>query len=198
MTDVSGGAPLLGEPLSIELANTSYAVRGHLREGLENPQQLARWLHDVRLLPVVDATVVDAAAVDATAVDAADLAATRALRDAIRRLAAATVDARPLPAEAVDLVNRHAAAPARWRELRADPEPGTVARSAGGAVATALSEIAADAVDFLGGPRRHDLRACQGPGCVLFFVRSGRREWCSHGCGNRARAARHYARNRAR
>ncbi|AEA23238.1 protein of unknown function DUF1470 [Pseudonocardia dioxanivorans CB1190] len=202
MTDVSGGAPLLGEPLSIELANTSYAVRGHLREGLENPQQLARWLHDVRLLPVVDATAVDATAVDATVVDATvvdatDLAATRALRDAIRRLAAATVDARPLPADAVDLVNRHAAAPARWRELRADPEPGTVARSAGGAVATALSEIAADAVDLLGGPRRHDLRACQGPGCVLFFVRSGRREWCSHGCGNRARAARHYARNRA-
>ncbi|GAY13181.1 ABATE domain-containing protein [Pseudonocardia sp. N23] len=182
MTDVSGGAPILGEPLSIELANTSYAVRGHPREGLEVPQHLGSWLRDVRL---------------ATAdVDAADLAATLALRDAIRRLADATVDAEPLPADAVAVVNRHAATPARWRELRADPEPDTVARSAGGDVATALSEIAADAVDLFGGPRRHDLRACQGPGCVLHFIRSGRREWCSHGCGNRARAARHYARNR--
>ncbi|MBN9109602.1 MAG: ABATE domain-containing protein [Pseudonocardia sp.] len=183
MTDVSGGAPLLGEPLSIELANTTYAVRGHPREGLETPQHLGTWLQDVRLA--------------ITDVDAVELAAAVALRDAIRRLATATVDAEPLPRDAVDLVNRHAATPARWRELRAHPQPGTVARSAGGDVATALSEIAADAVDLFGGPRRHDLRACQGPGCVLYFIRSGRREWCSHGCGNRARAARHYARTRA-
>jgi predicted RNA-binding Zn ribbon-like protein len=182
MADVSGGAPLLGEPLSIELANTRYAVRGNPREGLDTADHLAGWLRDVRL--------------PTSGVDAADLAAAVALRDAVRRLAAATVDDEPLPADAVDLVNRHAATPARWRELHADPEPRTVARSAGGDVATALSEIAADAVDLFGGPRRHDLRACQGPGCVLYFIRSGRREWCSHGCGNRARAARHYARNR--
>jgi predicted RNA-binding Zn ribbon-like protein len=50
-------------------------------------------------------------------------------------------------------------------------------------------------VDDLLRPRQ-ELRACQGPGCVLFFIRDRRREWCSHGCGNRARAARHYARAR--
>ena len=34
------------------------------------------------------------------------------------------------------------------------------------------------------------------PGCVLYFIKDHpRREWCSTACGNRARAARHYARH---
>ncbi len=44
------------------------------------------------------------------------------------------------------------------------------------------------------------LRHCSGPGCVLHFYdtsRRGDRRWCSMaGCGNRAKAARHYARSR--
>ncbi|MFI6847287.1 CGNR zinc finger domain-containing protein [Kitasatospora sp. NPDC050467] len=37
-----------------------------------------------------------------------------------------------------------------------------------------------------------------GPGCVLYFVKKHpRREWCSAGCGTRARAARHYERTEA-
>ncbi|MGW3040938.1 CGNR zinc finger domain-containing protein [Kitasatospora sp. NPDC001159] len=50
-----------------------------------------------------------------------------------------------------------------------------------------------------GGVRRRpaSLRACHGPGCVQFFVKDHpRREWCGPGCGNRARAARHYHRQR--
>ncbi|HEY3005705.1 MAG TPA: CGNR zinc finger domain-containing protein [Kribbellaceae bacterium] len=39
-------------------------------------------------------------------------------------------------------------------------------------------------------------RACYAPGRVLYFVTGHpRREWCSTACGNRARAARHYARH---
>jgi predicted RNA-binding Zn ribbon-like protein len=44
------------------------------------------------------------------------------------------------------------------------------------------------------------VRHCSGPGCVLHFYdtsRRGDRRWCSMaGCGNRAKAARHYARSR--
>jgi predicted RNA-binding Zn ribbon-like protein len=50
---------------------------------------------------------------------------------------------------------------------------------------------------------RHDLtrvRRCARPACVLLFLdvsKSGRRRWCDMGtCGNRAKAARHYERNR--
>ena len=49
----------------------------------------------------------------------------------------------------------------------------------------ALAAIARDAIAILGGPLRTDIRACQGPGCVLFFVKDHpRRQWCSAGCGN--------------
>ncbi|MDR6317410.1 putative RNA-binding Zn ribbon-like protein [Actinoplanes couchii] len=59
--------------------------------------------------------------------------------------------------------------------------------------------MADEAIALFTGAARDDLRACPGPGCVLHFVRdSPRREWCSPGCGNRARAARHYARSRDR
>ncbi|MDP9487892.1 MAG: CGNR zinc finger domain-containing protein, partial [Actinomycetota bacterium] len=36
------------------------------------------------------------------------------------------------------------------------------------------------------------------PGCLRLFVATNlRRRWCSESCGNRARVARHYERNRA-
>ncbi|MCB0944909.1 MAG: CGNR zinc finger domain-containing protein, partial [Mycobacterium sp.] len=55
------------------------------------------------------------------------------------------------------------------------------------------------AVELLTGPAAVRLRACNAPGCVLYFVKTHpRREWCSEGCGNRVRAARHYQRTRKR
>jgi predicted RNA-binding Zn ribbon-like protein len=42
------------------------------------------------------------------------------------------------------------------------------------------------------------IRQCEHPACVLYFYdATGRRRWCSMaGCGNRAKAQRHYARQR--
>ena len=49
---------------------------------------------------------------------------------------------------------------------------------------------------------RDRIRACAGHDCVLHFYdtsRAGKRMWCSMaGCGNRAKARRHYERQRAR
>ncbi|MGW5032045.1 CGNR zinc finger domain-containing protein [Streptomyces nigra] len=60
-----------------------------------------------------------------------------------------------------------------------------------------LAALARAAVDFLSGPHRDRLRACSAPRCVRYFVKShGRQEWCKPSCGNRARAARHYQRQR--
>jgi predicted RNA-binding Zn ribbon-like protein len=71
---------------------------------------------------------------------------------------------------------------------RATPNP---------AVPAALAGVATEAVDLFGGTDADKLRACQAPGCVLYFVKTHpRREWCSIACGNRARAARHYHRRR--
>jgi predicted RNA-binding Zn ribbon-like protein len=40
------------------------------------------------------------------------------------------------------------------------------------------------------------LRRCEGPGCGRYFLKDrAHRNWCSLGCGNRARVARHYSRH---
>ncbi|MFI8304049.1 CGNR zinc finger domain-containing protein [Streptomyces sp. NPDC085927] len=60
-----------------------------------------------------------------------------------------------------------------------------------------VAALARASIDFLSGPQRERLRACAAPRCVRYFVKShGRQEWCKPSCGNRARAARHYRRQR--
>lgn len=185
--------PLLGEPLPVELANTTHAVRGRVRDGLRTADQLARWLRGVgdRLpFPLTDA--------DLHSVTPDQLAAARELRDTLRELAAAAVaGAVPAP-EAVDRLNRHVRTAPAWRELRwTAGTPRTAVVGDAPPVTAVLSAVAQAAVDLFAGPRSADLRACHAPGCVLFFVKDHpRRAWCSAGCGNRARAARHYARTR--
>ncbi|MFF7333371.1 ABATE domain-containing protein [Streptomyces sp. NPDC008150] len=61
-----------------------------------------------------------------------------------------------------------------------------------------VAALARAAIDFLSGPQRTRLRSCTAPRCVRYFVKShGRQEWCKPSCGNRARAARHYQRQRS-
>ncbi|WP_344493087.1 CGNR zinc finger domain-containing protein [Nonomuraea monospora] len=61
-----------------------------------------------------------------------------------------------------------------------------------------IAALARAAIDFLSGPQREQLRSCNAPRCVRYFVKShGRQEWCKPSCANRARAARHYQRHHA-
>lgn len=185
---------MLGEPPAIELGNTTFAVRGRLRDGLRTVEHLAAWLRDMR--PRLAVSLSDDDLQDVTE---ADLGVARELRDTVRALADAAVNGRQPAPEVVDTLNRHARRTPRWPELSIAPEPHVVVRSAGRPAAAALTALAEDAVSVFGGPLGSELRACQGPGCVLYFLPgTPRREWCSAGCGNRARAARHYARVRQR
>ncbi len=187
-----GGAPLHGERLALDLANTSYAARGRPVEGLRSAEHLGAWLRDVR--PRLEVAVGDA---DLLAVTEADVEAAIRLRTAIRALAGAATSGDELPDEAVATVNAFARTAPHWRELRPEPKPHVELHGPATPVAAALAAVAEDAVALFGGPDRLELRPCSGPGCVLFFLRSAaRREYCSSGCGNRARAARHYARTR--
>ncbi|GII60885.1 hypothetical protein Skr01_09700 [Sphaerisporangium krabiense] len=187
-----GGAPILGEPPPIELGNTAYAVRGRPQDGLETVEHLAAWLRDVR--PRLAVALTDA---DLGGVTGDDLRAAREIREAVRALAAAAIAGRDADPGAVATLNRHARLTPRWRELRTAPEPHATVCAAGRPVSAVLAAMAEEAVDLFAGAARHELRACHGPGCVLYFrCETGRREWCSAGCGNRARAARHYAKAR--
>lgn len=183
---------LPGEPAPVRLMNTVWADRSGPHDDLETAADLRTWIDAVGSTP--------------GAVGTGDLASFRALRDALRRLAAfATDDTRPAAASptrevaaAVAEVNRAAALAPGWPVLELDGD--ALARRFGSAadpVSQCLAALAVQGIELLTGPGREDLRACYGPGCVLYFAKDHpRREWCSSGCGNRARAARHYARHR--
>jgi predicted RNA-binding Zn ribbon-like protein len=185
--------PLLGEPLALELANTRFASRGHEREGLEAPEDLAAWLRQVRdRLPLVPGDR------DLDAIAPADLAAAREVRDALRTLFTAATACTAPDQETAEILNRTVRAAPRWRELSVQPEPAAVMRTAAPPIAAALGAIAEEAVSLLAGPGAATLRACSAPGCMLFYRKDHpRRAWCSPRCSNRVRAARHYARRTA-
>lgn len=182
--------PLLGEPLPIELVNTLYAGRSQLVDGLATPNDLVAWLRPHRSQLQTDVAA-------ANGVRANEF---RQLREALRALFQATLEHERPPVTDVDRLNRMSAmAPAFPRLDWSSPGEPQVALQFGGddPAAAALAEAAQTAIELLGRPDRERLRACHAPGCVLFFLKDHpRREWCSAGCGNRARAARHYRRHR--
>lgn len=194
--------PSPDEPTSVLLMNTIWANRAGVHDALTTPAELSAWLTAVghRLFVGGDGA--------AAAVRRRDVKEFARLRAALRRLAVeVTGDTRP---RAIDATGGHdaewAATVLNTASAAAPPTPtllwpGRVARLSAPAgiraPAAALSAIAGTAVGLLGGPDSELLRACQAPGCVLYFVKDHpRREWCSTACGNRARAARHYSRHR--
>jgi predicted RNA-binding Zn ribbon-like protein len=218
LSGVAGtAAPLLGEPLPVELMNTVWADRDGLHDELRDAAGLAAWLHAVAgRFAAGGAGGGPGGGGPGLAVvlpggrPGRELAGQfRELRDGLRGLAAAvTADPRaraagtgtPDVAAAVRAVNAACARAPLWSRLTWASPPGAPARtlrSAGTGAEAALSWIAEAAVLLFTSPDAGQLRACPGPGCVLYFVRAHpRREWCSAGCGNRARVARHYQRHR--
>ena len=197
-------APLLGEPLPVELMNTIWADREGVHDALDGAAGTAAWLRSIA--PRIDLTTAND--LDTLSVAEIDRLARRlvALRDALRRLAAeATGDPR-LPAasatreldDAVNALNHAAGAVPRWSALAWAPggTPERRTRTNGQAAAAAVSAIAEEAIGLFSQDERLRLRACMAPGCVLYFLKDHpRREWCSATCGNRARGARHYQRH---
>ncbi len=191
-------APVLGEPWPVELMNTVWADRAGVHDTLDDPQEARAWLASAA------AAIGGPALADTDEVD--PLPVLRTLRDALRRLAAeVTADPRtawtsPTPDadRAIADLDEVAAAAPSWAALERGEDGRLVrtTRSAGPPALAVVSLLAGQGVELFAGPQ--DLRACEAPGCVLYFVKAHpRREWCSAGCGNRARVARHYRRHRA-
>lgn len=213
-----GRLPLAGEPLPLDLVNTTYirgGVRGRLIDALSGPPDLDAWLTAQRAR--FSAPVADGLSETAPA-DPALLADFLELRRALRALAGACTSGDPAAPGDVGALNSWASRGTSWQELaqrgpaqqeRAGQEPApqkpaphgrflaVCRRSESDPRRAALAQIAAEAVTLLSGTAAELLRACPAPGCVLYFVRSHpRREWCTAACGNRVRVARHSRRDR--
>ncbi|SFL89200.1 CGNR zinc finger domain-containing protein [Streptomyces pini] len=191
--------PLSGEPLALELVNTTFVhggLRGSLVDALATPTELDLWLEEhAEAFP---RGPVRRASGPATA---SHLAGFRRLREALRELSRACVAQEPYGERAVAAVNRAARLAASWPEIGDGTADAPADRTADGPVVrwaepdprlVLLGAVAVSGVELLTGPRRRDVRACAAPGCVLYFVRTHRRrEWCTPACGNRVRVARH-------
>lgn len=200
---MSTNGPMLGEPLPVELMNTIWADRDGVHDTLDSVDGVRGWLTDIAVRTLVSTSNIKT--LSDSDVGAATVSL-RVLRDALRRLAAETTgDPRPDErsptmnlTDAVALLNAAAAATHRWTSLNwtTDTSPSMSVHASdnvGRAITTAIAE---EAIELFAGEGKALLRACLAPGCVLYFLKSHpRREWCSPGCGNRARVARHYARH---
>ncbi|QNP75375.1 ABATE domain-containing protein [Streptomyces roseirectus] len=171
---------------ALALANSAMALPGgHYVDLLGTPAAASHWLTAHGLAPA------DAALGEMCS------AQLRALREQIRALFASRVAALPaLPAALAavnDAMTRVPTAPLlKWDETtgpyRTTPHPTTAL------VDHALAALAADAADLLTSPDAERLTACASTPCNRYLLRNGRRHWCSTRCGDRARAARAYAR----
>ncbi|GAA1934133.1 CGNR zinc finger domain-containing protein [Kitasatospora viridis] len=171
--------------LPLDFVGTLRARRGEApTEKLATTALLDDWF--------VEAGMLDAA----PGADQVDLDIAVEVREAIYQLVAARIEERPLPAQPVALLNRHAAGLPVTLRLG----DGGVTRT--GSVAQGLTALAREAVEILGGADGALLRECARPECTQVYLdhsRGHRREWCAmRTCGNRVKAAAYRARASAK
>jgi len=188
--------------LALTLAVTiRHDGHGGVADDLADPAGLTRWVreHAADLAP------------EGYTADPAALAAVVGVRTAVRALFARAVlpgppssaDAAALP-DAASALSRLNAAAARVPLVPVLDWPAGGPPAAGFAAADPVepadrlaAALAHAAIAFLAGPDLVRLRACHAPRCVRYFVQDHpRQEWCKPACGNRARVARHHARQR--
>lgn len=188
VTGQTGLPPAQGEHehLSLALANSAVVLPGgHSVDLLTTPARANLWLTDHGLAPV-DAGM---QAVCATRL--------RSLREQISSLFASRIGGLDPSPEAVTAINDAmtrvpTASLLQWdagtEPYRRAPHPTTAI------VDHALAALATDAADLITSTDAERLTACGSSPCNRYLLRYGRRHWCSTRCGDRARAARAYAR----
>lgn len=169
--------------LALDFVGTLRARRNALpREMLGVPASLDAWCRESGLADEV------------TPATDADLARAVDLREAIYTLVAARLFGEPADQAAVTLLNAVAAPPPVVPRLTPD------GRHVTATAAQALSAVARQAVDILGGEEADLLKECGRPECTQVYLdhsRGFRREWCAmRTCGSRMKAAAYRSRKR--
>jgi predicted RNA-binding Zn ribbon-like protein len=129
------------------------------------------------------------------------------LRDAMRHILGARVAGRALDPDWIAQINAVLACTEGYERLEAAGDAGAradwqlrlAARSEG--LEWLLAAVARSAAELIAQGPAAPVRKCANPKCGLYFYddsRTGRRRWCSMAtCGNRAKVAAHFRRNRA-
>jgi predicted RNA-binding Zn ribbon-like protein len=183
---------------TFDFLNTIELESGSLVDHLETFDDAARWLLE---RGVCHRGRGPSALRPAGLRDDQALARVRSVRAALREVAHAVAHERPPDPESLAEVNRAIAARERIELVRA-PDGVSVGHShVGDPLDDALARLADPLVREIGAGRADRVRICANETCRWVFYdesRAGRRRWCSMAsCGNRAKAARHRARQKA-
>jgi predicted RNA-binding Zn ribbon-like protein len=129
-----------------------------------------------------------------------DLERIRAVRAALREIADAVVEHRAPKRGALDRVNRTLRARSATELVAGEDGIGIGHRHVGDPIDDALARVTEPLVQELASGNPDRLRVCANDMCRWVFYdesRAGQRRWCSMAsCGNRAKAARHRARQK--
>ncbi|MFC4114096.1 CGNR zinc finger domain-containing protein [Nonomuraea zeae] len=174
----------VGGSLPLDFANTvSWHTGPEPYDHLRTPADLAEWAEQ--------------AGIPAPAGTQSTLDAARDLREALfRSFRAATDDHPPDPGD-VDRINAHLRAAMGHLRLTADLAWSWDEQHSPDLVSWT---IARQGAELLASPDLRSVSICQADNCGwLFLDRRHLRRWCTkEGCGNRAKAARHYQRVKAK
>ncbi|MFH8804637.1 CGNR zinc finger domain-containing protein [Streptomyces sp. NPDC017936] len=178
--------PLTDEPLSIDLLNTRWIDAAGRHDLLDSLDGLATWLAGPPVSQALGGVPVPV-----------DHDTLQRLLQARAALDQAIADAQRPDAGAVEALNAVLAHGRRGLLLRPDgPDSYVEVETPSWLPAWRAAE---DYLRLLA-ERPERIRSCGNPECVLHFYdvsKNGTRRWCSMaGCGNRAKAQRHYARQK--
>ena len=191
----------VGEELCLDFINTEVVDQDERVDLLGSFDDLVAWYTDAKVIDVTQAKAV------ARRTHAADGAA-RALKDArqframLREMVEKLTEGRMnVPQATLDHLNRSLRAREGYSEIvRTKDGYDTRFRPRLDEPAHLLVAVAESAARLLSERDLTLLRKCQNPRCILYFydtTKNHRRRWCSMaGCGNRAKVAAFYQRNR--
>lgn len=177
--------------LALEFLNTKKYVKGRTTDLIPTPSQLLEWLD--RVVGPSDRTDTELSPPAARLLFDEAHRLRNAIRDAVE---AHTRDEQVSPSSLYGL--NHALDVSRFTNQLVQGEDRLILlqRDTAAPANAALSKIALSAATLLTEVDRRRIRQCRSDRCALWFLdisKSGRRRWCSMAtCGNRAKAARHY------
>jgi predicted RNA-binding Zn ribbon-like protein len=184
----------------LDFINTLVHARQGDTDRLDDFPTAVRWLreHDLLHREMVEVHL-QAHAADAAATEP-QMQRIRRVRAALRELYDATVERRPADESALREVNRALRAQYVYELVPAPDGVSLDHRHEGDPIAGALARLAESIARELTQADAERLRICANDECRWVFrdeSPAGRRKWCDMGtCGNRAKAARHRARQR--
>ena len=176
----------LGNNLAIDFVNTQIIQRGELVELLEENADVMRWAQQAGYAITGKC-------------QSEELETVRKMRAALRELFQAAIEERLPPQQALTTVNRHLAENGTHQILQLNTSSGALTLEPNLKAIdlfALLAKLAYEGAQLLTAPAVSNIKSCSNPNCLLVFLdtsRTRKRRWCSMDiCGNRAKAAKHY------